>query len=211
MRDIVPVAGINRSPAVLVVNPSFPTKNLSEFIAYAKSSPGKVAYASGGSGSVSHLYGELFRSLAGVELLHIPYRGPGPALIDVLSGHVPVIFESMATATEHIKAGRLRPLGVTTATRVEGLPNIPSISEFVPSCDAIGWTGVGAPRNTPSAIIDALNQAINASLTDSRMATRLAELSNVPLSMTPREFGKFIADETEKYAKVIRAANIKPE
>jgi tripartite-type tricarboxylate transporter receptor subunit TctC len=210
IRDIAPVAGIIRGPGVLVVHPSFPARTVPEFIVYVKANQGKINYA-GGSGSVNHLWAELFKAMTGLDLVHIPYRGSGSAMPDVLSGQVPVTFEAVSTATPHIKAERLRPLAVTTATRAPSLPSVPTIAEFVPGYDASGWIGIGAPKNTPPAIIEILNQAINASLTSAKMADRFTELSSTPLSMTSAEFGKFMADETDKWARVIRAANIKAE
>jgi tripartite-type tricarboxylate transporter receptor subunit TctC len=211
IRDIAPVAGLNRGFGVLVVNPSFPIRNVPEFIAYAKTNPGKINYASGGSGSAPHLYGELFKTLAGVNLVHVPYRGGAPAVIDLLSGQVPVMFDNLSTSIEHIRAGRLRALAVTSATRLEILPDIPPLGDFVPGYAASGWSGVGAPRNTPSDIIDKLNREINAGLADPKIKARFAQLNSLPMSMTPPDFGKFVAEETEKWGKVIRAANIKAE
>jgi tripartite-type tricarboxylate transporter receptor subunit TctC len=211
IRDIAPVAGLNRGFGVLVVNPSFPIRNIPEFIAYAKANPGKINYASGGSGSAPHLYGELFKTMAGVNLVHVPYRGGAPAVIDLLSGQVPVMFDNLSTSIEHIRAGRLRALAVTSATRLEILPDIPPLGDFVPGYAASGWSGVGAPRNTPPDIIDKLNREINAGLADPKIKARFAQLNNLPMSMTPPDFGKFIAQETEKWGKVIRAANIKAE
>jgi tripartite-type tricarboxylate transporter receptor subunit TctC len=211
IRDIAPVAGLNRGFGVLVVNPSFPIRNVPEFIAYAKANPGKINYASGGSGSAPHLYGELFKTMAGVNLVHVPYRGGAPAVIDLLSGQVPVMFDNLSTSIEHIRAGRLRALAVTSATRLEILPDIPPLGDFVPGYAASGWSGVGAPRNTPPDIIDKLNREINAGLADPKIKARFAQLNSLPMSMTPPDFGKFIAQETEKWGKVIRAANIKAE
>ncbi len=211
IRDITPVAGINRGFGVIVVTPSFPAKNVPELIAYAKANPGKINMASGGSGSVAHLYGELFKAMTGTSLVHVPYRGAGPALLDLLGGQVDVMFDSLSTSIEHIKAGRLRPLAVTAAARVEALPDIPTVGEFVSGYAAEGWNGVGAPRDTPAEIIDKLNREINAGLANPRIKARFVELHNLPISMTPAQFGKFIAEETEKWGKVIRAAHIKAE
>jgi tripartite-type tricarboxylate transporter receptor subunit TctC len=208
LRDIAPVAGINRGPSVMEVNPSFPAKTVPEFIAYAKANPGKINYGSGGSGSQSHLFGALFNAMTGVNLVHVPYRGAGPALIDLLGGHVEVVFDSMSTSIEHIKAGRLRALAVTTAAPSEALPDIPPLGKFVPDYDASGWNGIGAPKNTPAAIVNKLNTEINAALADPKIKARFNDFSQEPLSMTAAEFGKFMADETEKWGKVIRAANI---
>jgi tripartite-type tricarboxylate transporter receptor subunit TctC len=209
MRNIAPVAGLNRGFGVLVVNPSFPVKSIPEFITYAKANPGKVSYASGGNGSAPHLYGELFKTMAGVDLVHVPYRGGGPAVIDLLSGQVPVMFDNLATSLEYIRAGKLRALGVTSATRLEVLPDIPTVGDFVPGYAASGWNGFGAPRDTPPEIIDRLNREINAGLADPTFKVRFVQLNNMPLSMTAADFGRFMAEEAEKWGKVIRAANIK--
>jgi tripartite-type tricarboxylate transporter receptor subunit TctC len=211
MHDIVPVAGLNRGYGVLVVNPSFPVKSVPEFIAYAKANPGKISYASGGSGSAPHLYGELFKAMAGVDLVHVPYRGGGPAVIDLLSGQVPVMFDNLPTSLEHIRSGKLRALGVTSAARLDVLPDIPTVDDFLPGYAASGWNGFGAPRNTPPEIIDRLNREINAGLADTTFKVRFAQLNNVPLSMTAAEFGRFMTEEAKKWGKVIRAANIKAE
>jgi len=209
--DIAPVAGIMRGCPVMVVNPSVPAKSVPEFIAYAKVNPGKINMGSAGIGSVTHICGELFKILSGVNLVHVPYRGAGPALVDLLGGQVQVMFMGITEAIEHIKAGRLRALAVTTATRSPALPDIPTVGEFVAGYETITFQGIGAPKSTPVDIIDRLNREINAGLADPKLKTRLAELGGVPMPMTPADFGKFIADETEKWAKVIRAANIKAE
>jgi len=211
IRDIAPVAGIVRGFAVLVVHPSFPAKTVPEFIAYAKASRGKINMASAGIGSAQHLYGELFKTMVGVDMLHVPYRGGGPALTDLFGGQVQVMFDPIATSIEHIRAGRLRALAVSTATRSELLPNVPAMGEFVPGYEATGWQGIGAPRNTPTAVIDRLNKEINAGLADPRIKARFADLGFMVFDNSPADFGKFIAAETEKWAKVIRAANIKAE
>jgi len=195
----------------MVVNPSVPAKSVPEFIAYAKVNPGKINMGSAGIGSVTHICGELFKILSGVNLVHVPYRGAGPALVDLLGGQVQVMFMGITEAIEHIKAGRLRALAVTTATRSPALPDIPTVGEFVAGYETITFQGIGAPKSTPVDIIDRLNREINAGLADPKLKTRLAELGGVPMPMTPADFGKFIADETEKWAKVIRAANIKAE
>jgi tripartite-type tricarboxylate transporter receptor subunit TctC len=210
-RDIAPVAGLNRGFGVLVVNPSFPVKSVPEFIAYAKANAGKISYASGGSGSAPHLFGELFKAMAGVDLVHVPYRGGAPAVIDLLSGQVPVMFDNLPTSLEHIRSGKLRALGVTSATRLDVLPDIPTLGDFLPGYAASGWNGFGAPRNTPPEIIDRLNREINAGLAAPTFKVRFAQLNNMPLSMTAAEFGRFMAEEAEKWGKVIRAANIKAE
>jgi tripartite-type tricarboxylate transporter receptor subunit TctC len=209
IRDIAPVASIYRGPAVLVVHPSFPPKSVPELIAHAKSNPGKINMASGGVGSAQHVYGELFKMMTGVEMLHVPYRGGGPALTDLLAGQVPVMFDTLATSIEHIRAGKLRALAVTSATRSEVLPDIPTVSDFVPGYEGTGWQGIGAPRNTPAAIIDKLNKEINAGLTDPRMKARIADFGYTVFATSPSDFGTFIAAYTEKWAKVIKFSGAK--
>jgi tripartite-type tricarboxylate transporter receptor subunit TctC len=211
IRDIAPVASISREPQVMVVNPSVPAKTVSEFIAYAKANPGKINMASAGNGTGPHLSGELFKMMAGVKMVHVPYRGGTPAVTDLLAGQVQVMFVSMTGAIEHIKARTLRPLAVTTATRSELLPDTPTVGEFVPGYEASVWFGVGAPKNTPNEIIDTLNTEINAALSDAKFKARLADLGGKVLPGSSTDFGKLIAEETEKWAKVIRATNIKPE
>jgi len=211
IRDIAPVAGIIRAPNVMEVNPSFPAKAVPEFIAYAKANPGKISMASAGIGSAPHIYGELFKMMTGINMVHVPYRGNAPALTDLLGGQVQVYFDNMPSSIEYITAGKLRPLAVTTATRWEGLPGIPTVSDFVPGYEASGWFGVGAPKNTSADIVDKLNKEINAGLADPKLKTRLAELAGTALALSPADFGKLIADETEKWAKVVRAANIRPD
>jgi len=211
IRDITPVAGIIRTALVLVVHPSFPAKTVSEFIAYAKASPGKISMASAGIGSGPHVAGELFKMMAGVNMVHVPYRGGGPALTDLLGGQVQVYFPTTVSSIGYIRAGRLRALAVTTATRSDALPDIPTVGEFLPGYEASFWYGVGVPKNTPAEIVDKLNEAINAGLADPTIKARLADLGGVPMPMSPADFGKLIADETEKWGKVIRAANIKAE
>jgi tripartite-type tricarboxylate transporter receptor subunit TctC len=211
LRDIAPVAGIIRVPNVMEVNPSLPPKSVSEFLAYAKANPGKVNYASGGNGTAQHLSGELFKMMTGVVMVHVPYRGDAPALTDLIGGQVQVMFGSIPPSVEHIRAGKLRALAVTTATRSEALPDIPTVSDFVPGYEASAWYGIGAPRNAPAEIVDKLNKEINAALSDPKIKARLADLGGTVLSGSPADFGKLIADETEKWGKVIRAANIKPE
>jgi len=206
--DIASVAGTYRSPMILQVNPSFPAKTLAEFIAYAKANPGKINYASDGNGSSPHVVCELFKVMAGVDLVHVPYRGS--YLPDLLSGQVQAAFSSPATTIAYIRAGQLRALGVTTTTRSNVLPDIPTVGEFVPGFEAYLWHGIGAPKNTPTEIIDKLNKEINAVLADPNMKARLAGLGGEPMSMAPAELGKFIAEETEKWAKVIKLAGIKP-
>jgi tripartite-type tricarboxylate transporter receptor subunit TctC len=211
IRDIAPVASISHVPHVMVVHPSFPAKTVPEFIAYAKANAGKINMASAGNGSTPHVAGELFKMMAGVNLIHLPYRSAGPALTDLLGGQVQVMFDNMASSIEHIRAGKLRPLAVTTTMRSETLPDVPTVSEFVPGYEVSNWFGVGAPKATPAEILDRLNKEINAGLSDPKMKARLAELGGTALSGTPADFAKLIVDETEKWGKVIRAANIKPE
>ena len=210
IRDIVPVASICRSPLVMVVNASFPAKTVPEFIAYAKANPGKLSIASSGIGTTSHVAGEMFKAMAGVNMVHIPYRGDLPALTDLLGDQVQVHFPGPA-AIEHIRAGRLRALAVSTAARSPALPDIPVMGDFVPGYEASVWYGIGAPKNTPVAIIDRLNSEINAALTDQKTIARFAELGFVVVSGTPSDFAELIADETQKWAKVIRTANIKAD
>jgi tripartite-type tricarboxylate transporter receptor subunit TctC len=211
IRDIAPVAGINRVAYVMEVNPSVPAKTVPEFIAYAKANPGKINMASGGNGTVLHVAGELFKMMTGINMQHVPYRGDAPALTDLIGGQVQVMFTGLPSSIEHIRAGKLRPLAVASATRLEALPDIPTVGDFVPGYEASGWTGIGVPRNTPADIVNKLNHAINAGLADSKIKARLADLGSTVISLPPAEFGKFIANETEKWGKVIRAANIKPE
>jgi tripartite-type tricarboxylate transporter receptor subunit TctC len=211
LRDIAPVAGITRQPIVMVVNPSVPAKTVPEFTAYAKANPGKINLGSPGIGSPGHVAGELFKMMAGVDLVHVPYRGGGPVMTDLLGGQVQVLFGSTSLTIEQIRADKLRPLAVTTATRWETLPDLPTVDEFLPGFEASAWGGLGAPRNTPAKIIDALNKEINVALADPRMKARLADLGGAVLAGSPADFGKLIAEETEKWGKVIRAANIKAE
>jgi tripartite-type tricarboxylate transporter receptor subunit TctC len=212
-RDIAPIASIWRGgPAVMKVNPSFPAKTVSEFIAYAKVNPGRINMASAGIGSINHVYGELFKLMAGVNIVHVPYRGgTGPALTDLMGGQVQVMFDSAASSIAYINTGKLRPLAVTSASRILLLPDIPTVAEFVPGYEATDWLGVGAPRNTPPAIIDKLNKEINAGLADPKIKARIADLGYTPFASSPADFGQLIADDTEKWGRVIRAANIKVE
>jgi tripartite-type tricarboxylate transporter receptor subunit TctC len=209
IRDIIPVAGIVRFPFVMVVNPSFPAKTVSEFIAYAKANLGEVNMASAGVGSGPHLCGELFKIMAGVNMIHVSYRGSAPAQADLLGGQVQVTFADMLSALEYIKAGKLRALAVTTAVRSAALPGIPTVGEYVPGYEGSGWNGIGAPRNTPAEIIDILNREINAGLVDPMLRRRLVDLGGMPNVGSPADFRKFIAEEVDKWGKVIRAANIK--
>jgi tripartite-type tricarboxylate transporter receptor subunit TctC len=211
IRDIAPVASLGRGPNVMVVNPSAPAKAVPEFIAYTKANPGKINMASAGNGSSQHLSSELFKMMTGADMTHVPYRGGGPALTDLLGGQVQVYFASIASSVEYIRAGRLRALAVTAATRSEALPDIPTMSEVVPGYEASAFYGLGAPKNMPAEIIDKLNKEINAGLADNKLKARLADLGIVPLSMTPSDFGKLVADETEKWGKVVNFAGIKPE
>jgi len=212
IRDIAPVASFMRGALVLVVHPSVPAKTLAEFIAYAKANPGKLSYGSGGVGGITHITAELFKMMAGVEMVHVPYRGVALALTDLLGGQVQALFANPALSIPHIVAGRLRALAITTATRSEVLPDIPTVSEFVPGYEASSIFGFGAPKNTPTEIIDKLNKEINAGLADPRIRARLADgLGGDVLALSPADFGKLIAEETDKWSNVIRAANIKAE
>jgi tripartite-type tricarboxylate transporter receptor subunit TctC len=211
LRDIAPVAGIFRVPQVMVVHPSVPAKTVPEFIAYAKANPGKVNMASAGIGSVHHVAGELFKFMTGIDMIHVPYRGTTPAMTDLLAGQAQVMFDVTPSSTPHIKAGRLRALAVTTATRADVLPEVPVMGDFVPSYEASAWLGFGAPKDTPASIIDMLNSEVNAGLANPLIKARFADLGATVLPGSPAEFGKLIADDTEKWSKVIRAANIKAE
>jgi tripartite-type tricarboxylate transporter receptor subunit TctC len=211
LRDIAPIASIISAPNVMVVNPSVPAKSVPEFIAYAKANPRKLNMASPGTGSPPHLFGELFMMMTGTSMIHVPYRGSGPALVDLLAGQVQVGFDPMPASIEHIRSGKLRALAVTTAKRSEVLPDIPALSDFLPGYEASFWGGFGAPKDTPVEIVDKLNKEINAALADPKMKARLADLGGTVLPGSPADFGKLIADETEKWGKVIQAANIKAE
>jgi tripartite-type tricarboxylate transporter receptor subunit TctC len=211
IRDVAPVAGIIRFSNIMVVHPSFPASTVPEFIAYAKGNPGKVNMASPGVGTSQHVCGELFKMMTGVDMVHVPYRGLGPAVTHLLGGQVQVIFNSAPDAVEYIKAGTLRALAVTGPTRLAALPDIPTMGEIVPGYLAISWNGVGAPKNTPPEIIEKLNMQINAALGEPMLKARLTELSAEPMSLRPTEFQKFVADETEKWGKVVRFAGIKAE
>jgi tripartite-type tricarboxylate transporter receptor subunit TctC len=211
IRDIAPVAGIDREPYVIAVHPSVPAKTVPEFIAYTNANPGRVNMASGGTGAPSHVSGELFKMMAGVNMVHVPYRGAAPALADLLAGQVQVYFAPTAASIEYIRAGKLRALAVTTATRSEALPDLPTVGEFVPGYETSLWLGLGAPKNTPAEIVEKLNKEINAGLADSQMKARLAGLGAAALPGSPADFGKLIAEETEKWGKVIRALNIKAD
>jgi tripartite-type tricarboxylate transporter receptor subunit TctC len=210
IRDLAPVAGVSRFPNVMTVNASFPARTVAEFIAYAKANPGKVNQGSSGNGTTQHLAGALFKTMTGTDFFHVPYKGAPQAITDLLNGQVQVLFEPLPASIQHIKSGKLRALAVTTAARSDALPEVPTVAEFVPGYEASGWNGVCAPRNTPVEIIGKLNDAINAGLADPKLKARLADLGATPLSGSPADFGKLVADETEKWAKVIRAGNIKP-
>jgi tripartite-type tricarboxylate transporter receptor subunit TctC len=211
IRDIAPVAGIISHSLVIVVHPSVPAKTVPEFIGYAKANPGKLNMASPGNGTPNHVSGELFKMMAGVDMVHVPYRSGGPALTDLIAGQVQVMFPATVSSIEYIRDGRLRALAVTTATRSELLPDIPTVDQFVPGYEASGWFGLGAPKATPAEIVEKLNKEINAGLADPKIKTRLADLGGTPLVGSPADFGKLVADDTEKWGKVVRAANIKPD
>jgi tripartite-type tricarboxylate transporter receptor subunit TctC len=211
IRDIAPVGGIIRVPQVILVHPSVPAKTIPEFIAYAKANPEKINMGSAGSGSAPHLAGVLFSYLTGIKMVHVPYRGQGPALADLLSGQVQVFFATTPGMTDFIRSGRLRALAVTTASRAEVLPELPTVGDFVPSYEASQWYGLGAPKGTPAEIVDKLNKEINAALINAGMKARFAEIGGAALAGSPAEFGRFIADETEKWGKVVTFAGIKAE
>jgi len=208
MKDVAPVAGFMRVPNVMEVNPSVPANTVAEFIAYAKANPGKINWASSGNGTSVHLSGELFKIMTGVELTHVPYRGSAPALTDMISGTVQVMFDNMPSSLPHIQAGKLRALGVTTAQRSEALPNVPTVAETVPGYEASAFFGMGVPHSTPAEVIDKLNKEINAGLADPRIKARLAELGGIIISGSPQDFGKVVAEETEKWAKVIKTGGV---
>ena len=209
LRDIAPVAGVARAPYVLVVTPAFPATTVAEFTAYAKANPGKINMASAGNGSLSHLCGELFKTMAGIDMVHVPYRTS--FLPDLFAGQIQVVFSPISQSIEYVRSGKLRALAVTSATRQPSLPDIPAVAEFVPGYEASGWYGIGAPKNTPADIVVSLNTAMNSTLAEADMKTRLNELGAVPMPTTPAEFASFLAADTEKWGKVIRAADIKPE
>jgi len=211
IRDIASVASIGRAPNVMLVNPTVPAQTVPEFIAYAKANPSKINMASPGNGSTPHVAGELFKMMTAVDMVHVPYRGAAPALTDLLGGQVQVTFTGPLASIEYIKAGKLRALAVTTSTRVDALPDIPTLGEFLSGYEASSWFGVGTPKSTPIEIVDKLNKEINAGLVDPKLRARLAELGTTPMALSPAEFDKLIADDTAKWANVIRAANIKPE
>jgi tripartite-type tricarboxylate transporter receptor subunit TctC len=211
IRDIAPVASVARVPQVMEVTPSFPAKTVPEFIAHAKANPGKVSFASAGNGSVAHVTGELFKMMTGVNMLHVPYRGAALALTDLIGGQVDLMFDNMPSSIEYIRAGRLRPLAVSTTTRLESLPDIPTVGDFVPGFETSAWGGIGAPKDTPGEIIDKLNREINAALADPKMNARLADLGGLVLPLSPAEYGRRIAEETEKWGKVIKFAGARAD
>jgi tripartite-type tricarboxylate transporter receptor subunit TctC len=210
LRDIAPVASIIRTSNVMEVHPSFPAKTVPEFIAYAKANPSKINMASAGSGSSQHMAGELFKMMAGIDMVHVPYRGAAPALTDLLAGQVQVMFDNMTSSVEHVRAGRLRGLAVTTAARSEALPDLPIVGDFVPGYEASGIYGIGVPKDTPPDIIDKLNREINAALSDPRIKARLADLGGLILSGTSADFAKVLAEEVEKWGKVVKFSGAKP-
>ena len=211
MRDIAPVAGLIRFPNVIVVNPSVPAKTVPEFIAYAKANPGKLNMASSGAGSTIHVSGELFKMMTGINMVHVPYRGGAPALTDLISGQVQVMFDNVPTSIEFIRAGKLRPLAVTTAARSNVLPDLPTVADFVPGYEASAWYGVGVPKGTPEAIIGKLNKETNAILADPKARARFDELGASLIAGSPAEFGQLVADETEKWAKVVKFSGARPD
>ena len=210
IRDIAPVAGIYRVPQVMEVNPAFPAKTVPEFIAYAKANPGKINFASAGNGSVAHVTGELFKLMTGIDMQHVPYRGAPPALTDLIAGQVDVMFDNIPSSIEHIRAGRLRALGVSTTRRLDVLPDVPTIGEFVPGFETGAFAGLGAPRGTPADVIAILNREVIAGLADPGVKRRIGELGGVALPVSPAQFGQLIADETEKWGKVVKLSGAKP-
>ena len=211
LRDIAPVATISRNIFVMEVHPSVPVKTGPEFIAYAKANPGKINWASPGSGTGPNMAAELFKMMTGISVVHVPYRGSGPMVIDLIGGQVQFAFDGISSSIEHIRAGRLRALGVSPAVRTEALPDVPTVGEFLPGYEASGWTGIGAPQGTPADIIELLNREIRAGLADPKINARLADLGNVAYAMSAADFGKLLAAETEKWGKVVKSANLKPE
>ena len=211
IRDMAPVVGISRAPLIMAVHPSFPAKTVPEFVAHAKANPGRINMGSAGIGSAGHLAGELFKMMTGVNLVHVPYRGNAPALTDLIAGQVQLVFPSSASSMEYVRTGKVRGLAVTGATRLGGLPDMPTVGDFVPDYEASSLYGIGAPRNTPAEIIEKLNKEVNAALDDPRMRSRLIELGSTPFGGSPADFGRLIADETEKWGKVVKFAGIKPQ
>jgi tripartite-type tricarboxylate transporter receptor subunit TctC len=210
IRDIVPIAGIYRVPQVMEVNPAFPAKSVPEFIAYAKANPGKINFASAGNGSVAHVTGEFFKIMTGIDMQHVPYRGAPPALTDLIAGQVDVMFDNIPSSLEHIRAGRLRPLGVSTTKRLDVLPDVPTVGEFVPGFETGAFAGLGAPKGTPADIIEMLNREVVVGLADPGVKGRVIGLGGIPLPASPAEFGKLVADETEKWGKVVKLSGAKP-
>ena len=211
IRDIALVASIYRVPQVMEVNPSFPAKTLPELIAYAKANPGKINFASAGNGSVAHVTAELFKMMAGVNMQHVPYRGAAPALTDLLGGQVHLMFDNMPSSIEHIRAGRLRPLAVTATARLEGLPDVPTVADFLPGFETSAWAGIGAPKNTPAEIIDQLNRETNAALADPKLKARVADLGGMVFPLSPAEYEKHVAEETEKWGRVVKFSGARPD
>ena len=211
MRDMAPVVGISRAPVILAVNPSVPAKTVPEFIAYAKANPGKLNMGSAGIGSAGHLAGELLQMMTGIKLVHVPYRGNAPALTDLIAGQVQLVFPSSASSIEHVRTGKVRGLAVTGLTRLDALPDLPTVADSVPGYEASSLYGIGAPRNTPAEVIDRLNKEVNAALADPKLKARLADLGGTPFGGSSAEFGKLMADETEKWGKVVKFAGIKPQ
>jgi tripartite-type tricarboxylate transporter receptor subunit TctC len=211
MRDMAPVVGISRAPVILAVNPSVPAKTVAEFIAYAKANPGKLNMGSAGIGSAGHLAGELLQMMTGIKLVHVPYRGNAPALTDLIAGQVQLVFPSSASSIEHVRTGKVRGLAVTGSTRLDALPDLPTVADSVPGYEASSLYGIGAPRNTPAEVIDRLNKEVNAALADPKLKARLADLGGTPFGGSSAEFGKLMADETEKWGKVVKFAGIKPQ
>jgi tripartite-type tricarboxylate transporter receptor subunit TctC len=211
MRDMAPVVGISRAPVILAVNPSVPAKTVPEFIAYAKANPDKLNMGSAGIGSAGHLAGELLQMMTGIKLVHVPYRGNAPALTDLIAGQVQLVFPSSASSIEHVRTGNVRGLAVTGSTRLDALPDLPTVADFVPGYEASSLYGIGAPRNTPAEVIDRLNKEVNAALADPKLKARLADLGGTPFGGSSAEFGKLMADETEKWGKVVKFAGIKPQ
>jgi tripartite-type tricarboxylate transporter receptor subunit TctC len=210
IRDIAPVAGLIRGPLVMELNPSVPARTIPEFIAYAKANPGKINMGSAGNGTPGHMAGELFKMSTGLDLVHVPYRGAAPALTDLLAGQVQLVFDNLPTSLEYIRADKVRALAVTTATRSEAVPELPTVSEFVPGYEVSSWFGIGAPKSTPAEIVDKLNAEINAGLADPKMRARIADMSSVPLPLTPAALGKLIVEETDKWAKVVKFSGARP-
>ena len=211
LRDITPVAGFIRVPNVMEINPGVPARTVPEFIAYAKANPSKINMASGGAGTSVHMSGELFKMMTGVNMVHVPYRGAAPAVMDLIAGQVQIVFDNLPGSIEHIRAGKLRALAVTTTTRSEALPDVPVVADFVPGFEASAWFGLGVPKGTPAEIVDKLNKEINAALADPKIKARLADMGGIPIAGSPADFGKLLAEETEKWAKVVKFSGAKPE